>query len=151
MKIKSLIKGLAGGLCMALLCTAMPAFGQKPAAAGNADGFSLEINKAETHGQNCRIFLLARNGQAHATTEFKLDLVSIGPDEIIQSRMLLDLGRLPAGKTRLKVFELAGLSCQSVSRLLLNDVTSCQFAGGHNADCLSLVSTSSRHSIGLVQ
>ena len=53
-------------------------------------------------------------------------------------------GPLGAGKTSLKVFDISGIQCQAIGRMLLNGVMSCKGAKAEPADCLALVSVSSR-------
>jgi hypothetical protein len=45
---------------------------------------------------------------------------------------------------RLKVFDISGIQCPAIGRMLLNGVMSCKAAKAEPADCLSLVSVSSR-------
>ena len=87
----------------------------------------VELNKLEPAGDACRAYLLLSNGTATAFTSLKLDLVTIG-----------------AGKTSLKVFDISGIQCPAIGRMLLNGVMSCKAAKAELADCLSLVSVSSR-------
>jgi len=60
----------------------------------------------------------------------------------------LDIGTLPAGKTRVVRFDLGdGLACADIGRLLLDDVTNCQGGDLTPATCLQAISLSSRASV----
>jgi hypothetical protein len=60
----------------------------------------------------------------------------------------LDVGALPAGKTRVLRFDLGeGVACDTIGRLVLDDVTACEGAGADPATCLAAVSLSTRASI----
>ncbi len=68
----------------------------------------LELNKAEQVQGSCRLYLLLDNKTERAYENLQLDLVSFDTDGIIAQRMLLETAPLPAGKMRLKVFDLVG-------------------------------------------
>ena len=77
------------------------------------------------------------------------DVECTRPDATLQEaarRMReLDVGALPVGKTRVLRFDLgAKIACSDVSRVVLDEVTSCSGSGLAPADCLAAVALSSR-------
>ena len=54
-----------------------------------------------------------------------LDLVLFGRDAVILRRLAVDLGPLPAARTAVRIFDLAGQGCEGIGQLLLNDVLAC--------------------------
>lgn len=54
-----------------------------------------------------------------------LDLVVFDSDGVIDRRLAVELGAVEAGRTRVRVFDMADLDCGRVARLLLNDVLAC--------------------------
>jgi hypothetical protein len=56
----------------------------------------------------------------------------------------LDFKTLAKGKTKVLQFELSGLQCDAVSRVLVNDVTACEGDGIAAGDCLANLTTSTR-------
>ena len=104
----------------------------------------VELNKLEPAGDACRAYLLLSNGTAAAFTSLKLDLVTFDGDGIVQRRVAVEAAPIGAGKTSLKVFDISGIQCPAIGRMLLNGVMSCKAAKAEPADCLSLVSVSSR-------
>ncbi|MFD1333369.1 hypothetical protein ACFQ4O_15325 [Methylopila musalis] len=106
-----------------------------------APGVTLELNRFEPRDNACRISLVAKNGGAKALESLKLDLVFFDKDGVISRRLAVEAGPLRADKTTVKLFEATDVTCASVSRVLLNDVTAC---GADGADCLDLVAVSSR-------
>ncbi len=58
---------------------------------------------------------------------------------------------LPAGKTSLKVFDIEGLACERLGRLLLNDVMACADASGAREGCQALVSPSARGAMEFIK
>lgn len=111
----------------------------------------LELNKLETQGEGCRVYLLFENGLPERLRSLKLDLVVFDPDGVIARRVAVDAGALTAGKTVLKVFDLAELPCGEIGRMLLNDVPECAGEAGARSDCVEVVRTSSRSDVELIK
>lgn len=124
---------------VALLLVAVSALAQ-----GQESGVGIELNKLEARDGACRAYLVIENGAGNAFETLKLDLVLFDGDGIIAKRLAVETAPLPTGKTRVKVFDIQGLACGRIERVLLNDVLACQDAGGSRDDCLGLVSVSSR-------
>lgn len=111
----------------------------------------LELNKLEVAGNACRAYLLVENASGIGFEVLKLDLVMFDPDGIIADRLAVEAAPLPVGKTSLRVFDIPGLSCPSLGRMLLNDVVSCADAKGSRTDCLGLLSTGTRASVEFIK
>jgi hypothetical protein len=108
-------------------------------AARAAEGLSLDLNKLEPQGGSCRVTLVVVNGRPAAVEALKADLVIFGSDGVVARRLAVDLGRIAAEKTVVRVFEIPALGCEAVGSVLLNDLPTCRFAGEATApaDCLS--------------
>lgn len=130
---------LAAAMLSAGLCLSAGA-----ASAVEKGRIGVELNKLETAGDACRAYLLLSNGTAAAFTSLKLDLVTFDADGIVQRRVAVETAPIGAGKTSLKVFDIGGIQCAAIRRMLLNGVLSCKGGKEQTADCLSLVSVSSR-------
>jgi len=124
-------------LLLALLGVAGPALAAE-------DGVSVELNKLEPNGAACRAYLVLENGTASAFETLKLDLVMFDTDGVVAKRLAVETAPLPAAKTSLKVFDMDGLPCERVGRVLLNDVMACADASGARDDCLGLVAPAAR-------
>lgn len=132
------------------LCAALLASGLfRPAAA--ADALALELNKLEPQGDACRAYLVLDNATASAFQALKLDLVLFGPDGVIARRLALDTAPLRAGKTTVKLFDIAGLACADIQRILVNDVLDCRDGHGERTDCIDTLRVSSRAGVELVK
>ena len=84
------------------------------------------------------------NKSASAFESLKLDIVVFDTDGIVAKRLAVEAAPLPLGKTSLKVFDIGGLLCDRVGRVLLNEVMTCADDSQARGDCLELISTSSR-------
>ncbi len=114
------------------------------AQAQTADTLGVELNKLEPRGEDCRAYLVFENTTDIAFSALKLDLVMFDTQGVVARRLAVDAAPLAAGKTSLKVFDMSGLGCDGVGRMLLNDMLACEGPDGPLADCLQTVNPSSR-------
>ena len=128
---------------IAPLCVILVAFTAVTALAADS-GVSVELNKLEPQDAACRAYFVLENRSPIAFSALKLDLVMFDNDGIVTKRLAAELGPLPLEKTSLKVFDMEDLPCTGLGRLLLNDVTACEDESGPRADCLALLSASTR-------
>lgn len=112
---------------------------------------SVELNKLEPNGGACRAYLVLENLTESAFETLKLDLVLFDSDGVVARRLAVETAPLPAGKTSLKVFDIAGLECPALGRVLLNDVMSCADAGGTRDGCLDLLVPAGRGELEFVK
>lgn len=117
-----------------------------PVSRGAEEGLRIELNKLEAMDSACRAYLLFENRSTGDFQSLKLDLVMFNPEGIINRRLAVEGGPLLAGKTSVKLFDIDGVSCDAVGRVLLNGVLSCSDAQGDRSDCLQIIDTASRSS-----
>ncbi len=123
-------------LAAALIAACLPAAG----AAAEAGSLALELNKLEPVEDSCRVYSVYRNGAGAAVESLKLDLIFFDRDGVIARRLAVQAGPLPAGKTMVRMFDVGGLACGTLGKVLVNDVMACEGLG----DCLARLSTDSR-------
>ncbi|MFY8032413.1 MAG: hypothetical protein ACOVO5_11330 [Devosia sp.] len=129
---------LIAAVAVAALCSA-------PAVAQDAPTpLSLELNALQPSDKGCRITLVASNGLGTAIEKASFELALFGATGGIDRLVSLDFKGLAVGKTKVLQFELAGLDCAAVTRVLINDVTACDGAGLDPAACATNLVTSSR-------
>ena len=123
-------RAIVFAISLALLCMRI--------AAGTPDGsVQVELNKLEPSNGDCRAYLVLENKSSSAFTVLKIDIVIFGTDGIVEKRLAVQTAPLPPSKTSLKVFDVGGLSCERIGRLLLNDVLECADVAGAREDCLA--------------
>ena len=120
-------------------------------AVGSDESVLVELNKLEPSEGDCRAYLVMENRSASAFESLKLDVVVFDTDGIVAKRLAVEAAPLPLGKTSLKVFDIGGLSCDRVGRVLLNEVMTCADDAQARGDCLELMSTSSRATISFIK
>lgn len=116
-----------------------------------SQGVKIELNKLEAGNNACRAYLLLENRSPSSFESLKLDLVLFDADGIVAKRLAVEGAPLPKEKTSLKVFDIAGLPCDSIGRILLNKLTACSDAQGKRNDCLAQISTTARGSVPFIK
>ena len=129
--------------------------GLHPMSAQAESGISLQLNKLEAVGQWCRVYIVFTNGTPGTLSSFKPDLVFFNKDGVITDRLVVEGGPLAPGKTRVKLFDVAKLSCTDIARVLLNDIRACQDADQNAkrdpADCLAITKTSTLSAVDFIK
>ncbi len=143
--LRRMARSLALTGAVALAASAVPASAQE-GGAEKAAPIKLQLNKAETAGDACRITMLVDNSRGGAFKSYKVDLFAFDTDGVAQKRVAVELGPIPARKTTIKIFDFAGITCQKVSRVLLNDVLACEGEGARDT-CLERTETESKATI----
>jgi hypothetical protein len=108
----------------------------------------LEFNDLQQADSGCRAVFVLQNGLGKPLDQLTLRVVAFDTDNHVSLVLSLDVGAMPANKTRVLRFDLGeGVKCTDVSRLLLDDVTACKGAELDPAKCLAAVSLSSRAAV----
>lgn len=112
---------------------------------------SIELNKLLKQVNACRVYMVFTNGSGDALESYKPDLVFFGPDGVIAARLVVEGGPLPAGKTKVKLFDVPALDCGRISHVLLNDISTCTGPVKPVKGCLGITSTSSRGGVDFIK
>ncbi|MEM1046345.1 MAG: hypothetical protein AAGL24_09345 [Pseudomonadota bacterium] len=120
-----------------------------PVPAGASDGkFTLELNNARDAEGGCRVSFIAVNGTGIVLDKTAYEVVVFDAEGLVSQFLILEFGHLPANKTKVVQFDLAELSCASISRLLINDAAECVSNEAPSTVCLDALSTTARTEIG---
>lgn len=112
---------------------------------------SIELNKLEPQGKQCRAYLVIQNKGSTNYQELKLDLVLFRPDGVIGRRFAVELAPLKANKRTVKLFDLEDTACDQVGSFLINDVMECKAESGPIADCLKDITASTLTNVQLTK
>ena len=107
---------------------------------------SVELNKLEANGGGCQPYLVFENKTKIDFNSLKLDLVMFDGDGVIARRVVVEGAPLQPGKMVVKVFDIPGLTCDRIGRVLLNGLTRCDDQAVERNGCLALLKTESRAS-----
>ncbi len=118
-------------LRLGLIAAALTLAGAASARAADTP-LPIELNKLEplpaagTTPAGCRIYFVINNNDVDTLAQLRLDLILFRTDGVIARRVALDLGPLPGKKTGVRLFDLSGQPCDSIGKVLINDVLACQ-------------------------
>ncbi len=129
---------------LAVLAALATGFGV-PAIAAEAGKIAVEFNDLQQSEAGCRAVFVLNNGLDKPLDKVTLRVVAFDAENHAKLFLSLDVGALPIGKTRVLRFDLGpDLACKDVSRIVLDDVTSCEGAEMAPPACLAAISLSSR-------
>lgn len=132
---------LTSTLAMSLAMVPAWAEGSAPVPA-----LTLELNAAQPSDKGCRLTFLVNNnlGADLSKAAFEIALFNeAGVDRLT----VLDFKDLPAGKTKVTRFDLAGTDCAKISRVLINSATECAGTGVEPAACMRKLKTDTKTGI----
>jgi len=117
---------LALGFCLSLL-SPLSAFGQE---ADASPRLHLELNRVDAMEGACRLTFMAENTLGSDLDALSLETVLIDRDGQVNRLTLFDFGALPDGIPRVRQFDIPGLGCDALGRVLINGVSQCGPAEG---------------------
>ena len=125
--------------------------GVSPAQA-EAGKLTVELNKFEPNaGDGCRAFFLFRNETGLTFEGFEMSLAILDKSGVINRLLTIDAAPLPVARTTLKLFEIPETACDSISEVLMHEISSCRPQNAEEMDCFPLLQLNSRAAAKLVQ
>jgi curli biogenesis system outer membrane secretion channel CsgG len=125
---------------LALILSAGPVFAQETA-------ITIELNDAANAENACRLVFVAVNRSGVLLEKTSYDVVTFDTSGKVGKSLTFQFGRLPIGKTKVVQFDLPGQTCDSISRLLVNDVSECSVDGKASDICIDALTTTTRAKI----
>jgi hypothetical protein len=114
-------------------------------AEGEPGKIAVEFNDLQQAEGGCRAVFVLNNGLDKPLTKLALRVVAFDKKQHATLFLSLDVGALAVGKTRILRFDVGeGVACDTIGRLVLDDVTSCEGEGANPATCLAAVSLTSK-------
>ncbi|MFN4098633.1 MAG: hypothetical protein ACK4GT_02535 [Pararhodobacter sp.] len=115
-----------------------PAHAQAPAV------INLELNNLEAEDGGCWLTLFAENNAGQTVNGVTYDVAVFDTEGIVRDRLLVELGRLQQGRSRVVQF-LLQRECTQIGRVHMNDSETCQSDAGEPLDlCMDALETRSR-------
>jgi len=126
---------LATVLVGAALILAAPVVAQEPDE--EAPSLSLSLNTLQpTEAGGCRLIFVIRNGLGSDIDSLVTEAVLFDAGGQVATLTLFDFGSLPAGRPRVRQFDLSGPSCDGIGGVLVNGIGTCEGEGLTPAACL---------------
>ncbi len=116
-------------------------------AAKPASALSLELNGAQPSDKGCRLTFVVNNGLGADLSRAAFEIALFNEAGVVDRLTVLDFKDLPAGKTKVVRFDLAGTDCAKISRVLVNSATECAGKGIEPSACMAQLKTDSKAGI----
>lgn len=107
----------------------------------------LELNGAQPSDKGCRLTFVVTNDLGAELTKAAFEIALFNDAGVVDRLTVLDFNELPAGKTKVARFDLAGTDCAKISRVLVNHATECTGTGIDPKACLSQLKPETKSAI----
>ena len=131
-----------------LVAAAAAILAASPVAAAESGKIAVELNDLQAADTGCRAVFVLKNEIGKALDKMTLRVVTFDAKGKASLFLSLDVGALPAGKTRVLRFDLGDkTACTDVGRMVLDDVTACDGGDMTPPACLAAIVLSSRATV----
>lgn len=108
---------------------------------------AIELNGAEANDKACRLSFVVANGLEQSIDDMALELVLFDKDGRVDRFVVVRTAKVPAGKSRVRQFDIPEATCPSIARILVNDVKECAGEGLTPAACAESIKVATRSTI----
>ena len=136
-------------LLLSAMMSAAAVSGAAAEEASAAKGLTIELNALAASQKGCLFTFVAANGFTQNLAKASFEFVIFNDKGTVERLALLDFRELPAGKSKVRQFDVPGIKCESVKNLLINDAPVCEGEGIEKGGCMSGIVTRSKASAGL--
>jgi hypothetical protein len=107
----------------------------------------LELNAAQPSDKGGRLTFVVTNNLGAELNKAAFEIALFNEAGVVDRLTVLDFNELPAGKTKVARFDLAGTDCAKISRVLVNHATECSGAGIDPKACLARLKPAAKSTI----
>lgn len=108
---------------------------------------ALELNSAQPSQKGCRLTFVVSNGLGADLSKAAFEIALFNEAGVVDTLTVLDFQELPVGKTKVSRFDLPGLDCAKITRVLVNRATECAGEGVEPSACLRQLAPASKAQI----
>lgn len=112
-------------------------------------GLEVELNALAGSQKGCLFTFVAENGLAQSISKVSFEFVIFNDKGTVERLALLDFRDLPAGKSKVRQFDVPGIKCETVKNLLINDAPVCEGEGIEKSRCMDGIVTRTKTAAGL--
>ncbi|ASY69967.1 hypothetical protein N181_09240 [Sinorhizobium fredii USDA 205] len=112
-------------------------------------GLTIELNEIAPSEKGCKLTFVAGNGLQQSLSKVSFEFVLFDQKGLVERMAVLDFRDLPAGKTKVRQFDLSGTKCEAVKSLLINDAPACVGVGVDKGACMTGLKTGSKSAVEL--
>lgn len=110
---------------------------------------TVELNVLEPSQKGCKLTFVAGNALPQPISKVSFEFVLFDAKGLVERMAVLDFRDLPAGKTKVRQFDLPGTQCDAVQSMLINDAPVCEGEGLDKAACMQSLQPSSKSTVAL--
>lgn len=108
---------------------------------------TLELNSAQPSEKGCRLTFVVTNALGADLSKAAFEIALFNEAGVVDRLTVLDLSELPVNKTKVARFDLAGVDCAKISRVLVNVATQCEGEGIDARACLKALKPETKSGI----
>lgn len=113
-------------------------------------GLQIELNDAADVDDTCRISFLVENRLGTDLSGAVFETVLFDASGAVERLTLFDMRNLPAGRPRVRQFQIDGVPCAGIGRILINGAQTCTGEGVAEGACMDSLTLTSRTDIELL-
>lgn len=139
-KATTLIHSLASTIVLSLVL-GMPSHAQE---APSDPSLELELNAAQPSEKGCRLTFVVANKLGSDLSKAAFEIALFNDAGVVDRLTVLDFKDLPKEKTKVIRFDLPGVDCARISRVLINQATECSGKDVEPSACMGRLKLNSR-------
>jgi hypothetical protein len=113
----------------------------------DAASLSVELNSLHSSQAGCRLSFVATSTLETDIEKVAYEMALFDQGGLVERITVFDFREIPAGKTRVRQFDLPGTECAAISRVLLNDARTCAGPGLDPTACMRRLKTVSKSGV----
>ena len=118
-------------------------------AQGEKPDLSIELNTTKPLKDACQLMMVVDNRSSIRFNKFTVELVLFDKTGVIIKQVLAAIGRLRPMMNHFVSFPIEDVNCYDLGRVLLNEVTECEYAAEAKFDCTEVVAVKHRGTVPL--
>ncbi|MEJ8474370.1 hypothetical protein [Roseibium algae] len=118
------------------------------------NNLSLELNRASETANGCMLSFVASNSTGQALGGLAYEFVLFNADGLVDQMTAFDFGAIQDQKTVVRQFELAGVKCPSIGKILVNGAARCDLVDpqpGTENMCITALEPKTRTTIAFIK
>jgi len=125
----------------------LAAGGARAEEASAKPALSLELNAVQQSQKGCRLTFVVANRLGADLSKAAFEIALFDQAGVVDTLTVLDFKELPSQKTKVTRFDLPGLDCARISRVLVNRATECAGEGIAPLACMRQLAPSTKSEI----
>jgi hypothetical protein len=106
---------------------------------------AFQLNKAETKEGSCQLTFVIQNNTGTVIQKSIYNIAIVDTDGAISQLVNIEFRPLPVGRPKVQGFGIAGVPCENISAISINEFTECTTEDGTASDvCETAITQSSR-------